>query len=151
MEYSKTQEAPLQYLLYGVVAVLLPLAWLNRQEPAAVVVLACVAVVMILAGLAFGTMTVRDEGDRLAIRYGPLPIFRRRIPYSAITAVEPGRTSVIDGWGVHYIPFRGMTYNLWGFGCAKLSLGRRVIRVGSDDVENLVTFIGSKIQPPLAT
>ena len=148
MEYSKTQEAPLQYLLYGVVAVLLPLAWLNRQEPAAVVVLACVAVVMILAGLAFGTMTVRDEGARLAIRYGPLPIFRRQIPYAAITAVEPGRTSVIDGWGIHYIPFRGMTYNLWGFGCAKLTLGRRVIRIGSEDIDNLVSFIRSRIEPP---
>lgn len=151
MEYSKTQEGRFHYLLYGVVAVLPPLAWLNRQEPGAVLVLAGVAVVMILAGLAFGHMTVRDEGDRLAIRYGPLPIFRRRIPYSAITAVEPGRTSIIDGWGVHYVPFRGMTYNLWGFGCAKLTLGRRVIRVGSEDVDNLVDFIRSKIQPPLAT
>jgi len=146
MQYSKTQKGPIQYLLYGVVAVLLPLAWLNRQEPAAVVVLACVAVVMILAGLAFGYMTVRDEGDRLAIRYGPLPIFRRRIPYAAITAVEPGRSSIIDGWGIHYIPFRGMTYNLWGFGCAKICLGKRVIRVGSDDVENLVGFLRGKIQ-----
>ena len=148
MKYSKTQKGPIQYLLYGVVAVLLPLAWLNRGEPAVVLVLAGVAVAMILAGLAFGTMTVRDEGDRLAIRYGPLPIFRRQIPYAAITAVEPGRTSVIDGWGIHYIPFRGMTYNLWGFGCAKLTLGRRVIRIGSEDIDNLVSFIRSRIEPP---
>lgn len=52
----------------------------------------------------------------------------------------------MDGWGIHYILGRGWTYNLWGFGCVKLTLGRKVVRVGSDDVENLVEFLKAKTQ-----
>ena len=61
-----------------------------------------------------------------------------------VTSIEPGRTSIIDGWGIHYIPGRGTTYNLWGFGCVKLSLGRKAFRIGSDDVDNLVAFLRRK-------
>ena len=46
---------------------------------------------------------------------------------------------------IHYFPGRGTTYNLWGFGCVKLWLGTKVIRVGSDDVENLVAFLRTKV------
>ena len=38
-----------------------------------------------------------------------------------------------------------MTYNLWGFDCVKLEVRNRVIRIGSDDVENLVEFLRGKI------
>lgn len=93
----------------------------------------------------FGSLTIRDEGEWLALRYGPLPVLRKRIRYADITSVEAGRTSIIDGWGIHYIPGRGWTYNLWGFGCARLTLGRKVIRIGSDDVDNLVRFLRGKV------
>jgi hypothetical protein len=145
VEYEKTQYAPLHYILLALAVTLLMGAWVARAEPAAVIVLVGVAATLVLVALMFGSLTVRDEGDCLALRYGPLPAFRKQIRYTDITAVEPGRTSIIDGWGIHYLPGRGTTYNLWGFGCVKLSLGRKVIRVGSDDVENLVTFLRGKI------
>ena len=107
-----------------------------------------VAGIFVFCALVFGTLTVRDEGDHLVLRFGPVPVFGTLIRYADLTAVEPGRTSLIDGWGIHYIPWRGWTYNLWGFGCVKLTLGKRVIRVGSDDVENLAAFLKAKIQPP---
>ena len=141
MEYEKIQYAPLHYILIAPAAVMLLIVWLAALEPDVAIVLVAAAAVMALVGLMFRSMTVRDEGDALAIRYGPLPVFRKRIRYDEITAVEPGRTSIIDGWGIHYIPWRGATYNLWGFGCAKVWLGRKVIRVGSDDVDNLVAFL----------
>ena len=94
----------------------------------------------------FHSLTDRDERDALAVRVGPLPMLRKRIPYSRITAVEPGRTSLLDGWGVHRIPGRGWTYTIWGFDCVKISMGNRVIRVGSDDVENLVAFLSDRMQ-----
>ena len=34
--------------------------------------------------------------------------------------------------------------NLWGFACVKLTLGRKVIRVGTDDAEGLAKFLGEK-------
>ena len=87
---------------------------------------------------------IRDEGDCLAIRFGPLPVFRKLIRYADIRGVEVGRTRIIDGWGVHYILGRGWTYNLWGFDCVKLTLGRKIIRVGTDDAEALATFTCEK-------
>ena len=50
----------------------------------------------------------------------------------------------IDGWGIHYILVCGWTYNIWGFACVKLTLGRKSIRVGADDAEGLVKFIREK-------
>ena len=58
---------------------------------------------------------------------------------------EIGRTNIIDGWGIHYFPGRGWTYNIWGFDCVKLTLGRKIIRVGTDDAEELAKFIREKI------
>lgn len=144
MEYDKTQYAPLHYILLAVAVVLLAGAWVARGEPGAVITQVGVAATLVLLGFMFGSLTVRDEGEWLALRYGPLPVFRKRIRYADITGVEPDRSSVIDGWGIHYIPGRGTTYNLWGFGCVKLLLGRKVIRVGSDDVENLAEFLRNK-------
>jgi len=149
MGYSRTQTAwLLDGILYGTSAILLPLVWPIRHVPVLVAVLLGSVVAMLLLALAFHSMTVQDEGDCLAIRFGPLPLFSKRIPYSAITAVEPGRTSIVDGWGIHYVPGRGWTYNLWGFGCVKVSLGKKVIRIGSDDVDNLVSFLRDQIKRP---
>ena len=68
----------------------------------------------------------------------------KRIRYADITGVEVGRPSILDGWGIHFMPGRGWTYNVWGFACVKLTLGRKVIRVGTDDAEGLVKVIGEK-------
>ena len=35
--------------------------------------------------------------------------------------------------------------DLWGFGFVKLMLDKKVIRVGSDDVDNLAEFVRTKI------
>jgi hypothetical protein len=88
---------------------------------------------------------VREEGQWLALRYGPLPVFRKSIAYDEITSFEPGRSSIIDGWGIHGIPGRGMTYNLWGFQCVVLKLGRQTVRVGTDDVPGLVQHLRQKL------
>ena len=48
-----------------------------------------------------------------------------------MTAVEAGRSSLIDGWGIHWIPGRGWTYNLWGFGCVVIQQGKKTTRVGT--------------------
>ena len=109
------------------------------------VLLPVTATTFVLLALMFRSLTIRDEGEWLALRYGPLPVFRKRIRYAEITSVEPGRISIIDGWGIHYILGRGWTYNLWGFGCVKLTLGRKIIRVGTNDVDNLARFLRNKL------
>lgn len=145
MGYEHTQHGVWHRILLVMAAVMLVGVWLVHQELAIVVLLLAIATIFLLCSLMFGSLTVRDEGEWLALRYGPLPIFRKRFRYAEITSVEPDRTKIIDGWGIHYILGRGWTYNLWGFGCVKLTLGRKVVRVGSDDVENLVMFLRGKL------
>ena len=146
MQYLHTQEGPLHYILYGVGAVLIVSAWLSRGEPNVSIILGLCGCLLLIFALCFRSLTVSDDGERLAIRFGPIPLFRKTIAYSEITRVEPGKSSLIDGWGVHYIPGRGWTYNLWGFGCAVVYLGEKIIRIGTDDVENMVDFLNQRIQ-----
>lgn len=122
-------------------------AWSYREEFPASMIFSLVGLVVILAAFMFTHMTVRDEGDVLAIRYGPLAVFGGRFRYADITNVEPSHSSAIDGWGIHWIPGRGWTYNLWGFQCVKLRVAGKTVRIGSDDVDNLIRFLRSKARP----
>ncbi|NQT41632.1 MAG: hypothetical protein HQ581_29355 [Planctomycetes bacterium] len=146
MPYIHKQTGALHYVLYLSAVAFLIGAWLLQEEPPAIYIFSGTAALVAVCGLGFHHLTVRDDGDHLTLRYGPLPLFSKRISYADITAVEASRSSIIDGWGIHYAPGRGWTYNLWGRDCAKITLGRRVIRVGTDDVKNLVAFLQKKIR-----
>lgn len=144
MTYGHTQRGWLHIVAYVLALVMLAGAWLARAEPAVAGLNVGIAVILAISGLMFGSLRVRDEGEWLALRYGLLPVFRKRICYADVTAVEPDRTRLIDGWGIHWVPGRGWTYNLWGFGCVKLTLGKKIIRIGTDDVEGLTEFLVGK-------
>ena len=128
-----------------VVGALLIGAWFVRGAPGMTAIMAIAGALILVLAVSLKTLTVQDEGEALAIRFGPVPLFSKTITYPDITAAEPDRTTLIDGWGIHYVPWRGWTWNLWGFDCVKLTLGRKVIRIGTDDVENLVAFLRGKI------
>ena len=147
-QYSHTQKAPLHLLLFGIACLLLAIAVRNTEQPAAATITALVAGMFLVLALSFRSLTVSDQGEWLSVRFGPLPLFGKRVPYSAITTVEAGRSSIIDGWGIHWLPMRGWTINLWGFQCAVLHLGKRIIRIGTDDVEGLVHFLQHKTAHP---
>ncbi|NQT14288.1 MAG: hypothetical protein HQ582_16145 [Planctomycetes bacterium] len=145
MQYSHTEHGWFHYGLYLSVAATLWLAWLIRGQPFFMWMVLGAAAVLFLYTQTFHYLSVRDEDDCLAICFGPLPLLRKRIPYAQITSAEPDRTSLIDGWGIHYVPWRGVTYNIWGYDCVKLQVWGCVVRVGSDDVENLVDFLRERI------
>ena len=153
MTYNHTQYGRWHYVLLAFSAAMLVAAGLARhrlgvrlghEQMAVLNLVLIVAAVFALCGLMFGSLTIRDQGRWLALRFGPLPLIRKRICYADITGVEIGRTKIIDGWGIHYMPGRGWTYNLWGFDCVKLNLGRKIIRIGSDDAANLARFLREK-------
>lgn len=99
----------------------------------------------VLIGLSFQHLRVRDLGDELDIRYGPLPLLGRRVPYSEVQGAERVRTTVLDGWGVHWMPGRGWTWNLWGWDCVELDLGDTCLRVGTNDAEGLLAFMQERV------
>lgn len=146
MGYCHTQKAPLYLILYALAATLAVVGWVSRDQPPVMFMQWVVAAVVLSVAFMFQHLTVRDEGDCLAVCFGPLPVFRRRVPYADVTSVEPSRSALIDGWGVHWIPGRGTTYNLWGFGCVKVVVRGKVLRIGTDDVENLAAFLQGKLR-----
>lgn len=144
--YRHVQQSPVHFLLYLLSAFMFVFAWQLRGDVGPSIAVVVVAVVLLVLTLSFQTLTVSDnDGEYLEVRYGPLNLFGTRIAYCDITAVEQGETSLIDGWGIHFIPFRGWTINLWGFECAKISRGDKVIRIGTDDSKNLVEFLRERI------
>ena len=145
MQYSHTQHGRFHYGLYLTVAATLYVTWLIREQPFPMYVVLASAAVMFIFTQAFHHLTVRDEDDCLAIRFGPLPLLGKRIPYADITSAEPDRTSLIDGWVVHWVPGRGTTYNIWGYDCVILRLNRGTLRVGTDDPDGLVEFLKIRI------
>lgn len=141
-EYEHTQHGWWHWVLYAMAVLVLALAW-NTAAPRVLMVVA--AGVFVLLGLAFAHLSVRDGGDALEVRYGPLPVFRKRIPYAEMRRVEKTRSDILDGGGIHYVPGRGWIYNLWGFDCVRITLEDRAIRVGSDDAQELARFLERRI------
>lgn len=146
MTYAHTQRAPLGWYLVMIAVAAFAVAWFTRGQWPAVLILSSIGAAMILLSLLISTLTVADEGESLAVRFGPLPLFRKRIAYGAIGRAEPARSAIIDGWGIHYIPSRGWTYNIWGRECVELTVNGRVMRIGTDDADNLARFIRTKIR-----
>ena len=145
--YEHVQRSPIHLLLYILTAFMFVFAWQIRSDVAPSIVVLIVALIMFVVTLSFQTLTVSDrDGEHLDVRYGPLNLFGTKLNYREITKVEQGQTSLIDGWGIHFIPFRGWTINLWGFECAKIWHSNRVIRIGTDDSENLIRFLRERME-----
>jgi hypothetical protein len=145
MQYEHTQRAPLSLMLLAIGVVIAGSAYAARNDPMAMYLLSASAGLMFCLGLMFGSLTVRDEGDCLRLYYGPIRVFQKQFAYSAIATVERARSGLIDGWGIHYVPGRGWIYNLWGRDCIKMLVDGHSVRIGTDDVENLVSFLQSRI------
>ncbi len=143
--YSHTQESPLYLILFGSSVPFFVLAWIAREQPVVLAVMIVAAVLLVLVGLAFHHLTVEDEGDQLAVRFGPLPFLETSVRYADIQQVEVGRTTILDGWGIHRNPWHGWIWNLWGLDCVVIHRQQGMLRVGSDDTENLAGFLKGKM------
>ena len=141
LTYHHTQKAPWFLLLFAFAVLFLTLTWSLRDEPALLVIFPLSGLMMAVFGFCFQHLTVADEGDWLAIRFGPWPLFKKRIRYEDIREVEVGRTTVLDGWGIHMSLRGGWVWNIWGRDCVVIRHQRRVTRVGTDDAQGLADFL----------
>jgi hypothetical protein len=98
--YSHTQKAPLCLILYGLALACIALAWTVGDTPG-IYIAGGVGLLIALLASVFHHLTAEDQGDVLAIRFGPVPLFRRTVRYADIEKVEIGRTLLLDGWGIH--------------------------------------------------
>lgn len=145
MRYDHTQYGPWFLLLAGF-GLLMLFTVAGMPTIPLKIVMATAGGFMVLLSLAFRKLTVRDEVDRLRIQFGPLPLLGRSIPYAEMEHAERGRTTLLDGWGIHVSPRGGWTWNLWGYDCVTVHLTRgRRVHVGTDDPTGLEAFLASKI------
>lgn len=121
--------------------------WPAREELVASVVLVVAGVLIGLLATGLHHLTVADRGDRLAVWFGPLPLFRTAVRYADIEAVEVGRTLLLDGWGIHNSVRGGWVWNIRGRSCVAIRTRRRVLWVGTDDAGNLARFLARKAGP----
>lgn len=148
MTYYHKQSAPLSLILYGLAAVFWVTGWLLRHEPAQPVLLSVVGLMVLGLGPCFHHLIIFDGGDHLVVRFGPFPLFQRRIRYVDIRELEIGRTTVLEGLGMHMSLRGGWVWNIWGRDCVVIHLQSGIIRVGTNDAENLVRFLESRILSP---
>ena len=145
--YWHRQAAPLCLLLYVLASVFLWIGCNLRHEAGASIVMLLAGVVNLVLAASFHHLTVADEGPALSIRFGPLPLFRTAILYDDIRRVELGRTTLLDGLGLHLSLRGGWVWNLWGRDCVVLHLRNgSIFRIGSDDAENLAGFVKTRIE-----
>jgi hypothetical protein len=142
--YRHTQKGPWHLLLFAFAAAMLISGVLIQAEPAFGTTLLATGLLMLLLGASFRYLTVEDEGRQLAIRFGPFPLFRKRIWYDDILEVKKGRTIFWDGWGIHWSPWGGRLWNIWGYDCVAVRLKRGRLRIGTDDPDGLLRFLQSR-------
>ena len=143
--YSHTQKAPLCLILYGSALACVVLAWIVG-DTTGIYIVGGVGLLIALLAPAFHHLTVVDQGDVLAIRFGPIPLFRRTVRYANIEKAEVGRTLILDGWGIHLSIRGGWVWNLWGRDCVVVHFrDGGTLRIGTDDAEMLVGFLEGKI------
>ena len=104
-------------------------------------------VIILVLAPGFHFLRVQDQGSYLAISFGPLSPFRRRIYYQEIEQVEPDTRTILEGWGIHYSPRGGWVWNVWGRDCVHVTFfNHSQLRIGTDDQTGLLNFLESKIK-----
>jgi hypothetical protein len=142
--YHRTQKGPWALMCYALAAVFFIPGW-TVPITALRIVFFATGVLLLLLGGSVRQLTVADEGDHLAIRFGPFPLFRKRIFYDDIREVEKGRTTLLDGWGIQWSPWGGWVWNISGYACVVIRLKRGTLKVGTDDPDGLAEFLKERI------
>lgn len=144
--YSHTQYGIIHWFCLVPAAIFAGLAWQFFPIPVLRWTFIASGGVCAVLGLCMQSLTVTDCGDQLQVAFGPLPLIRKVISYSDVADAGVATTSWIDGWGVHYVPGRGWTYNIHGWDCVQLRLcSNSTVRIGTDDAEKLAEVIRERL------
>lgn len=143
--YSHTQKGHWHWLLYAVAGVFLVVGVVFPSKPVLNTVLPGSGLIVLVVAASFHYLKVEDQGSQLGVHFGPVPLFRRSIRYDDIQEVEKGRSSLIEGWGIHWMPGRGWLWNISGFDCVVVRLKHGTLRIGTDVPDGLVEFLRSRI------
>ncbi len=145
--YRHTQRAPLCLLLYALALIVMASGFIVDDAPPLRFMFPLLSLMILVLAASFHHLTVNDEGDRLSISFGPIPLFRRSVRYEDIKTVEVGRTTFLDGWGIHMSLRGGWVWNLWGLDCVVVRFKKGgMLRIGTDDAMCLAAFLSDQIK-----
>lgn len=145
--YDHTQYGKIHWLikLPAVVCFIASFFMFETKQVAASIVLG-VGVVLFLLSFTCFWLRVHDIGEHIKCTFGPFKLLSKKTAYAVIAEACVSRSKLIDGWGIHKVPGRGWTYNIWGFDCVELKLtDGKLMRIGTDEPQALCTFIQSRI------
>ena len=144
--YHHTQRGPWFLLVYAISTLALIAAFVVRDNVAIAISFVFSAFALSVVAACFHHLTVSDEGDCLLIKFGPLPLFQRRVRYGDIQNVVASQTALLYGWGIHLIPFKGWVWNIWGWDCVVIEFrSGRKLWLGTDEPTELCEFLKEKI------
>jgi hypothetical protein len=132
-------------VLGGVLLLLFTVFFLaGPGDATAVVVSVIVAVVLFVALVFFGSLTVNVDRDAVDLAFG-VGWVRVSVPLDDVVQARRVRNSWVAGWGVRMIP-GGRLYNVSGLQAVELKLmNGRVVRVGSDEPDALLTAVNAAL------
>jgi len=109
-------------------------------------ILAAAGMILLAIAVLFRSLTIAIHGGTLTWSFGP-GLIRKSVPVAEIAHVEPTRTTVLAGWGIHWTP-RGWLYNVSGMHAVqvKLKSGKQFL-LGTDEPEQLVRAIQAAQRP----
>jgi len=142
--YRHTQRGPWWLVVFILGVVFLASGWLAPLAPTRIVLWVC-GLTMFPLGASLRHLTVEDAGDHLSVAFGPLRVFRKRVWYDDIVQFEKGKTTWLDGWGIHMSLRGGWVWNMWGFDCIVLRLKQGISRVGTDDPDGLLDLLRRRL------
>lgn len=142
--YRHTQVANWIWSLLGGVAVVLFVVGMSDWRPMRYAAVA-LCPLLVLGGWMFRSLTIEIVDGELHWRFGPGWI-HKRVPLAEIASARVVRTSVIEGWGIHYSRF-GWLYNISGLNAVAITLrnGKRFC-LGTDQPEALLAQLST---PPV--
>ena len=76
-KYSHTQKAPRCLMVYAFAVVFIALGWFAQDAPPIQWLFPTIGPLMLVLAASFHHLSVEDLGNVLAIRFGPIPLFRR--------------------------------------------------------------------------
>lgn len=81
-----------------------------------------VALLLVIVGGVFSSMTVRVGDGELRWWLGPVRGFGRRIAIADIESIETTKTNLFEGWGIHLTIWHGWVWNVSGFNAVEIRL-----------------------------
>jgi hypothetical protein len=102
--------------------------------------------VLLLVGWLFHSLTIEIDEEELRWWFGP-GFISNRVAVADISEATVVRTSIIEGWGIHYTRY-GWLYNVAGFDAVaiKLTSGKRY-GLGTDEPAKLLAELTAARRP----